>query len=194
MKKQKVALACGMAVLAAANIDPAAAQNLYDEASTISAINLDIGRDFGAGGPLGYEDHLFLRHDSARNAPRADFDSIRPDGPRSAVNGETGARKRPVKRKRTFVPYAGFGIGKIKASMDLSTQGVVLKKDKGFGSKSRVILGLGYEFAPRATLGLEYRALASDDPLFSANIGGGTFDVNAKYTKQYIYMQLRHRV
>ena len=91
-----------------------------------------------------------------------------------------------------LVPYAGFGLGAFRLSMDLAERGLGLSKERE-QRKTRLFAGLGYRAAPYLTMALEYRALPAGDPLLSFDLGGLAFDVDNPFQDHNVSLKLRYR-
>ncbi len=90
-----------------------------------------------------------------------------------------------------LVPYAGFGIGAFRLSMNLAERGLGLSKERG-QRELRVFAGLGYALAPDLTTNLEYRALPAGDPPYSLDLGGLAFDVDNPFQDHNVSLRLRY--
>lgn len=163
MTAHRVAVACGMAVLAMGTMDPAAA---FDDQQTIA-------------------------FDRAAAIDRH-YGGILPDRLDAGTGGFARGKARGEQPRSNFTPYAGIGIDKIKLSMDLESGDVALKKDKGF-NRPRLILGMDYSVTEDLSLGFEYRALASDNPLFSLDMGSETMNVDTRFTRHNVFLTARYR-
>lgn len=98
-----------------------------------------------------------------------------------------GAASRPA-----FVPYVGFGIDKVKLSMDFGSGDLALRKDKGY-TRPRLIFGMGYAVTESVSLALEYRALASDEPLFSLDIGSRDMNFDTRFNRHNLFLRAQYR-
>lgn len=180
MTAHSIAVACSMAVLVMGDIDQAAA---FEDRPTA-----DFDRTIAADGSVG---------DPVAAAATTDIDvgqhhdAIVRDrlGTRTAIGKyqARGEQPRPV-----FAPYAGIGIDKYKLSMDFENGKVALKKDKGF-KRPRLILGMGYTVTEDLSLGFEYRALASNQPLFSLAVGSETLNVDTKFTTHNVFLKAKYK-
>jgi opacity protein-like surface antigen len=90
-----------------------------------------------------------------------------------------------------FVPYAGFGFGAFRLSMNLAERGFGLSKERR-QRKLRVFAGLGYALAPSLTTNLEYRALPVGDPMVSLDLGGLAFDLDNPFQDHNVSLKLRY--
>lgn len=139
-----------------------------------------------------------------------DFDAdaeIGPDRPgaalRQATRPKPGPRLLLLRRDEAWgtgtpatpsrlVPYAGFGIGVFKLSMNLAERDLGLTKEKK-QRKTRVFAGLGYQATPNLTLNLEYRALPAGEPLFTLDLRGLAFDVDNPFQDHNVNLKVRYR-
>lgn len=181
MTAHGVAVACGVTVLAMAAMEPAAA---FDEQRTVA-----FDRTAAIVGSM-------TEPVTAATTTDIDFDQhdkvIARDRSGVSAAGFGRGRARGEKPRSAFTSYAGIGIDKLKLSMDFDSGDVVLKKDKGF-TRPRLILGMGYAVTEDLSLGLEYRALASDEPLFSLDMGSETLNVDTKFTRHNLFLTARYR-
>lgn len=180
MTAQSMAIACSMAVLAMGAIDRAAA---FDDQQTV-AFDRAGGIDGSVTDPVAAvaaTDNEFDRY----------YDAIVLDHLRTRTSGHKG-RARGEKPRSTFTPYAGIGFDKIKLAMDFESGDVALKKDKGF-TRPRLILGMGYAVTEDFSLGLEYRALAADEPLFSYDVGSETMNVDTRFTRHHLFLTAKYK-
>jgi hypothetical protein len=91
-----------------------------------------------------------------------------------------------------LTPYAGFGIGAFRLSMDLAEHGLGLSKEST-QRKTRLFAGLGYRAAPNLTMNLEYRTLLTGEPLFTLDFGGLAFDVDSRFQDHTVNLKVRYR-
>ena len=91
-----------------------------------------------------------------------------------------------------LVPYAGFGLGVFRLSMNLAERSFGLSKERRQKSL-RVFGGLGYALAPGLTTNLEYRALPIGDPPLSLGLGGLAFDLDNPFQNHNVSLKLRYR-
>lgn len=105
--------------------------------------------------------------------------------------GEGGLWGLLPKLSGPVVPYAGFGLGKINVAMDLETGDVELEKENRF-TKARLILGVAYPMSKSVSLGMEYHAVASNDPLFSLDISGQSLEFDTKFTRHFLNLNVRY--
>ncbi len=89
-----------------------------------------------------------------------------------------------------FVPYAGFGLGAVRLSMNLAERTLGLSKVRKQNTL-RVFGGLGYALAPNLTTNLEYRALPAGDPALSLDLGGLAFDLDNPSQDHNVSVKLR---
>ncbi len=140
-----------------------------------------------------------LDHDAAAGT--------RPDRPSAAqrhgARAKSGPRLLLLRRNEAWgtgtpatssplVPYAGFGIGVFKLSMNLAERDLGLTKEKK-QRKTRVFAGLSYQAGPNLTLNLEYRALPAGDPLFTLDLRGLAFDVDNPFQNHNVNLKARYR-
>ncbi len=169
MTAHRVAVACGMAVLAMGAMEPAAAFDDQRTGGFDRTVAMDGGLTDQGVAVVGSD---FDRRDDVTVLDRLD----------DRTSGFSRHRARGEQSRSIFTPYAGIGIDKLKLSMDLESGKMVLKKDKGF-TRTRLILGMGYAVTEDLSLGLEYRALASDQPLFSLDVGSETLDLDTRFNR-----------
>lgn len=86
------------------------------------------------------------------------------------------------------VPYAGFGLGKINLAVQFETGELELEKEYDF-MRARLIAGVGYEVTERVSFGLEYLAVADNDPLFALNVSGEDVELNTRFTNHYLSLR-----
>jgi len=174
MTARGVAVACGMAVLAMRAIEPAAA---FDDHPTVAFDPAVV-----AGGGVADAITDFDQH----------YDAILRDRLDARTGGFSSGQERRKQPRSPFKTYAGIGISKLKLSMDFDSGDIALKKDKGF-SRPRLILGMGYRVNEDLSLGLEYRALAADEPLFSVDMGSETLNVDTRFTRHNVFLTAKYR-
>ncbi len=91
-----------------------------------------------------------------------------------------------------LVPYAGFGLGVFRLSMNLAERSFGLSKER-WQKSLRVFGGLGYALAPGLTTNLEYRALPTGDSPRSFDLGGLAFDLDNPFQDHNVSLKLRYR-
>lgn len=90
-------------------------------------------------------------------------------------------------------PYAGLGVGKVKMSMNLANSDLRWRKDRS-SRRARVFTGFSYNFTPNLEMGLEYRALATGDPMFELDLGGLDLEVDDPFSDHRVNLQFRYRL
>lgn len=200
MTAHRMAIACSMAALAMGTIDRTEA---FDDRSTPAHVDGEHGADRKAQRPVlsaALHSNLERRNGASdagpRAAPRSLFNEVLTATQQAEFVGASLDQLRAREAKRTddkrkndqarseFLPYAGLGFSKVKLSMDLDSRRVTLKKDRGY-SQPRVILGMGYTLTESVSLGMEYRALAGAQPLFSPDTYTGLTGHNVFLTGRY---------
>lgn len=83
-----------------------------------------------------------------------------------------------------LLPYAGFGLGPFKLSMDLRDLDLRLGKDKS-SRRPRAFAGIGYEPWPDLRLGLEYRTVTNGESLFGLDADNPFAVQNVSLTARY---------
>lgn len=179
MTAQSMAVACSLAVLAMGAMDPAAA---FDDRQT-AAFDRPVATGGGVTDPAAiFTDIGVDQHDDVIALDHLD--------PMSSGFGrrQEGDEQPPS----PFKAYAGIGVSKLKLSMDFDSGDVALKKDKGY-SRPRLIFGMGYKITEDFSLGLEYRALAADEPLFSLDMGSETVNVDTRFTRHNVFLKAKYK-
>jgi hypothetical protein len=90
-----------------------------------------------------------------------------------------------------FVPYAGFGLGKIDLAVQLETGELELERERDF-TRTRLIAGVAYEATRQVSLGLEYLAVADNDPLFAVNVSGQSYEFDTRFTNHYLSLRVQY--
>ncbi len=90
------------------------------------------------------------------------------------------------------VPDAGFGLGKINLALQLETGEIEWEKERDF-MRARLIAGVGYDINRHVSLGLEYLAVADNDPLFALNVSGQSLEFDTRFTNHYLNFRARYR-
>jgi hypothetical protein len=115
----------------------------------------------------------------------------REPGLRLLRDDEAWASGAPAGSSR-LVPYAGFGIGAFRLSMNLAERGLGLSRERK-QRQLRVFAGLGYRATPNLTTNLEYRALPAGDPPLSLDLGGLAFDLDNPFQDHNVTLKVRYR-
>ena len=92
----------------------------------------------------------------------------------------------------SIVPYAGVGLGKINLALQFETGELELEREHDF-TRARLIAGVGYEITKRVSLGLEYFAVADNDPLFALNVSGQNLELDTRFTNHYLNFRAQFR-
>ena len=90
------------------------------------------------------------------------------------------------------VPYAGVGLSKINLALRLETGELVMEKEHDF-TRARLIAGVGYDATRHVSLGLEYLAVAANDPLFALNVGGESLEFDTRFTDHYLNFRVQFK-
>ncbi len=90
------------------------------------------------------------------------------------------------------VPYAGFGLGKINLALQLETGEIEMEKERDF-IRARLIAGMGYNINRHVSLGLEYLAVADNDPLFALNVSGQSLQFDTRFTNHYLNFRAQYK-
>ena len=92
----------------------------------------------------------------------------------------------------SVVPYAGVGLGKINLAMQLETGELEWEKERDF-TRTRLIAGVGYDATRHVSMGLEYLAVADNDPLFALNVGGESLELDTRFTNHYLNLRVQFK-
>lgn len=120
--------------------------------------------------------------------------SARSSGPRRHQGlGFSRPDRQSRDRPPRLYPYVGLGVGKVKMSMNLNNSDLDWNKDKS-SRRARAFTGFTYDFSPDLQMGLEYRAVATGDPMFELDLGGLDLEVDNPFSDHLVNLQFRYRL